>query len=529
LDGTTVIPGKTYTPADLVRIARHNWWVILLPFLAVTLGTIAVASRLPNRFRSETLILVVPQRVPESYVRSTVTARVEDRLQSISQQILSRTRLERIIHDFTLYDTELRTRLMEDIVEQMRRDIEVEIVKGDAFRIGYIGRDPRTVMKVTERLASLFIEENTRDRAVLAEDSYEFLDTQLEEARRRLVEHEKKLEDYRHRYTGQLPSQVESNLQVIQSTQLQIQSISESTARDRDRRAILERLLADAMSESPAPVPAAAQGGTPAVPEPSSTAQQLEAARLVLQQASLRLKPEHPDIIRQKRTVEALTHKLELEAAQVPLRDDAPRPGVSPAEQARQNRITETKAELEALDLQLAHKAEDEKRLREVAATYQARVEAAPTRESELIALTRDYDTDQRSYTSLLTKKEDSKIAANLERRQIGEQFKVLDPARMAERPFSPNRRQIDLIGALVGLGIGIGLVVLREFANSTLKNDDDVVTALSLPVLAMVPVIATRRDPRVTLRRRVTAAFASTAAVGVMVVVALILWNLRG
>ena len=164
-----------------------------------------------------------------------------------------------------------------------------------------------------------------------------------------------------------------------------------------------------------------------------------------------------------------------------------------------------------------------------MAATYQARVEAAPTRESELVALTRDYDTDQRSYTSLLAKKEDSKIAANLERRQIGEQFKVLDPARMAERPFSPNRQQIDVLGALIGLGIGLGLVVLREFANSTLKNDDDVVTALALPVLAMVPVISTRRDPRVTLRRRLTAAFASTAAVGVMVVVAVIIWKLRG
>ncbi len=131
---------------------------------------------MPNRYRSETLILVVPQRVPESYVKSTVTARIEDRLQSISQQILSRTRLERIIQDFNLYATERRAGVMEDIVEQMRRDIDVQIVKGDAFRVSYTGDDPRTVMQVTERLASLFIEENLRDRAVLAEDSYQFLD-----------------------------------------------------------------------------------------------------------------------------------------------------------------------------------------------------------------------------------------------------------------------------------------------------------------------------------------------------------------
>jgi polysaccharide chain length determinant protein (PEP-CTERM system associated) len=519
-----VIPGKQYTLADLVRIGRRSWWLVVLPFVVVTAGTWIVAANLPNRYKSDTLILVVPQRVPESYVRSTVTARVEDRLQSISQQILSRTRLERIVSDFKLYDSELRTTLMEDVVEQMRRDIDVEIVKGDAFRIGYIGRDPRTVMKVTERLASLFIEENLRDRTVLAEDSYEFLDAQLEEARRRLVEHEKKLEEYRRKYSGQLPSQVESNLQVIQSTQLQIQALNESMSRDRDRRLILERLLADASQPEATPVaPSAAPGaGEPAV---GTSAQQLESARQALQQLSVRLRAEHPDVVRLKRTIAALEQKADLEAARVPLPSEQPK-SVAPssAELARQNRVAETQAELSNLDRQIARKAIEEKKLRDVVDTYQARVEAAPGRESEMIALTRDYDTDQKSYTSLLAKKEDSKIAANLERRQIGEQFKVLDPARQAEKPFTPNRRQIDTMGALVGLAIGLGLVALREYANSTLKTDDDVVQALALPVLAMVPLMPTRRDAKAARKRRFLV-FASSAA-AVLVAVTLIIWK---
>ena len=233
-----MIPKKQYGPLDILTIARQRKWLILLPCAVAAAATAVATSYMPDRFRADTLILVVPQRVPESYVRSTVTSRIEDRLQSISQQILSRTRLERIIDDLNLYVNERRVAIMEDIVEKMRKDIDVQIVKGDAFSVSYVGDDPRTVMKVTERLASLFIEENLRDREVLAEGSYEFLDSQLEDARRNLVEHEKKLELYRQKFSGQLPSQTDSNLQVIQNTQLQIQAINESIARDRDRRLV---------------------------------------------------------------------------------------------------------------------------------------------------------------------------------------------------------------------------------------------------------------------------------------------------
>ena len=141
---------------------------------------------------------MVPQQVPESYVRSTITSKIEDRLQSISQQILSRTRLERIIQDFNLYERERQVGIMEDVVQRMRsRDIRVDTLKGDAFRIAFIGDNPVTVMRVTDRLASHFIDENLRDREILAQGTSQFLTVQLEDARRRLIEQEKKLEEYR--------------------------------------------------------------------------------------------------------------------------------------------------------------------------------------------------------------------------------------------------------------------------------------------------------------------------------------------
>jgi polysaccharide chain length determinant protein (PEP-CTERM system associated) len=516
-----VIPGKQYKPADLLSIARRRWWLVLLPFLLLGAGTAITTRFIPNRFRSETLILVVPQRVPESYVKSTVTTRIEDRLQSIQQQILSRTRLERIIVDLNLYQKERRTGIMEDIVVQMRQDINVEVVKGDAFRIAFTGDDPRSVMQATERLASLFIEENLRDRSTLAENSYEFLDSQLDSARSRLIDYEKKLEEYRRKHAGELPTQLQANLQVIQNTQMQVQALDESMARDRDRRLLAERTVADLTTPEPV---AAATGAAPTgdglAGADATATQQLEAAQQALRQMQLRLTAEHPDIIRMKRVIANLTEKVN--AASVDPQPAAP--AAAPGEGARQNRVKELRAEIENIDRQLARKEAEQKQLRGVIKDYQTRAEASPTRESELIELTRDYGTLQASYTTLLAKKEDSKIAANLEQRQIGEQFKVLDQARLPEKPYSPDRVKLNALGAAVGLLLGLAIVGLLEFADSTLKTDDDIMSTLSLPVIAMVPMMLTPFDKR---RTRIRAMATAAASVAALLIVSIVAWRL--
>ena len=495
-----MLPGKTYTPEDILGILRKRFWLLVVPFAVIAAVTAAAVRKLPDWYRSDTLILVVPQRVPEAYVKSTVTTRIEDRLQSISQQILSRTRLERIIQDFNLYAEERRTGIMEDIVERMRtREIQVQVVKGDAFRVSYIGRDPRTVMKVTERLASLFIEENLRDREVLAEGTNQFLEAQVEDARRRLMEHEKKLENYRKQFSGQLPSQLDSNMQSIQNLQLQIQALAESTNRDRERRLLIERQLTDLSSEASA----AAAAPAPSAPSPTdgsgTAAQQLAAARTALASLELRLKPTHPDIGAMKRRVRDLEQRAEQEALEAPVTKPTP-----PAEVARQRRINDLKNDLEQMDRQIANKAAEEKRLRDIAAGYQQRVDLAPTREAEMAELTRDYTTLQSLYSTLLSKKEESKIAANLERRQIGEQFKLLDQARMPERPFSPNRALFNLGGIAAGLAIGLVLVGLLEYRDLSMKTDDEVSGVLGLPVLAVVPRMQSDTERKKMRYRRV-------------------------
>ena len=326
--------------------------------------------------------------------------------------------------------------------------------------MSYIGRDPRTVMRVTDRLASLFIEESLRDRQVLAEGTNQFLEAQLEDARRRLIEHEKKLEEFRQRYSGELPSQFEANLKALDSIQMRMQSVLQQIDRDQDRRIALQRQLGDleALAESTSGRGCRhriARQDRMHVPGPGRPRTSFEVAERLLEAARLRLKPEHPDIQRLERTIRDLQAKADAEAA------SGSRVGRRSCRSRRPNWPVTAGCERSAtswkrIDSSVAELRKEEEKLRASGAGYQARANAAPTRESELTELMRDYTPLQTLYSSLLAKKEDARISANLEQRQVGEQFRLLDPARLPERPFSPNRQQISLLGILAGLAVGV-------------------------------------------------------------------------
>ena len=513
-----MIPGRQYSFETLLDVARRRAWLIVIPALLVGIGAALVIRALPNLYRSETLILVVPQRVPESYVRSTVTARIEDRLQAISQQILSRTRLEQIVSDFNLYAKERADQqLMEDIVETMRtRDIGVDIIKGDAFRVSYQANDPRVAMRVTERLASLFIDESLRDREVLAEGTSQFLATQLDEARRQLVLNENKLQEFQRLHNGELPAQMDSNLQGQHNAEMALQTLGESLNRDREQRLLLERRVTDII-EAPEEPKAAAVEARPA-DGTKTLAEELQLAQQALLALELKLKPEHPDVRKQRRSVEELQRRVDAQKLEATL-TSRPAGAMVVMDPAKRRRLTDARAELENLDRQLQSKLAEESRLRGLVGMYQARIEAAPVREAELAALTRDYETLQQSYRSLLQKKEESQISANLEKRQIGEQFKILDPARMPEKPASPDRARLYLIAALAAIAIGLGLAALAEFFDKSLRNEADVRAALNLMVLATVPVMRDSSRSRWPFRRAAVSVLAAVVTAALRLV----------
>ena len=516
-----MIPGKKYTLADYERIAWRRRWVIVVPFLVIAIGTAIVAQLMPNRYRSETTILVVPQRVPENFVQSTVTQRIDERLQMISQQILSRTRLERIVQEFNLYEREREEMIMEDVIERMRTlDIKFGIPPSrgrredaTAFTVSFEANQARTAMLVTERLASLFIKENLEDRSVLAEATSQFLEAQLEDARRRLDDHEKKLAEYRRANEGTLPTQLQANLQAIQTTQQQIRNAQDSMSRDTDRKLAIEGQLAALRIESAPPVPA--PGSDPSVVSGATATQRLEAARASLKALELRLTADHPDMKALKRVIGDLEKAAEQEALQRPISESPQSPGsATPAEISRRTRIADLQSEYAAINRRLAAGQAELQRLGALTTSYQRRVEATPQSESEVTALMRDYETLKTIYTQTLQKNEASKVSANLERRQIGEQFKVLDSARLPEKPISPNRIRLNLMGAAAGLAFGLGLVVLLEYRNTSLKSEGDVIAALSLPVLALVPAIATKKEIVVRRKRRLAISMAGVALV---------------
>jgi polysaccharide chain length determinant protein (PEP-CTERM system associated) len=514
-----VVPGKKYTPDDFVAIAWAKRWFIVVPFVLVTAGAIGYAMMQPNRYRAQMSIIITPQQVPTNVVQSTITMTLVDRLQTIRQEITSRTRLERIIEEFNLYPELRQSRIMEDVVEQMRRDISVQIQTGrdrradsGSFTVGFESSEPRMALLVTERLGSLFIQGNLTERSALADTTSQFIETQLEEARRRLLDHENKLQDYRQRNAGSLPTQVASNLQGIQTTQMQLQSLRAETSTDRDRRLFLERAIGDAEAMPVAVIPAApASKGEPAPPPAAS---RLESARAALRNMELRLKPDHPDIQRTHRIIRDLEKEAEAEALARPVGGDngSVDPAITPAERNRQSQIAAMRAEIDLIDRRLAARQAEEERLRNNLSAYQARVDAAPMRETELIELTRDYDILNATYNELLRKNENSKLAVNLERRQIGEQFKIVDAARLPERPISPDRPRLISMGAVIGLGIGLALVALIEYRDSTLKTEPDVLVSLALPVLAMIPAMVTRAEERRRTRRRRLVALGSAA-----------------
>jgi uncharacterized protein involved in exopolysaccharide biosynthesis len=620
----TVIPGKQYTPELILHIAwRRKWW-LLVPAVVIMTSVAAWTRQLKDVYKSDALIQIVPPRVSQNLVQSSravgQSGVIEGRVNMISQQVLSRARLEKIIQDLDLYRESRTTQIMEDLVEQMKSDISgPTIVRGDAFRVGFLNADPRTAMRVTERLASLYIDESLRDREVLAEGTTQFLDSQVEEARRRLVDNERQLEEYGRHHNGELPAQLQANLQGLHNTEMQLQSLEQSLNRDRDRHLVLERSIADAEAGGGVEVPVVpaeptedsgdlftlmvsprmapgmmgggkgggggggkggggdfavlgafgggatsasvsgfsgggdgkggagasnkgAAGASKGGDEPaagrdgrssddsakggsarpgsqsngrgSTAADLLRAARAELRAMELRLTPEHPDIIRATRVIEELQVLADAEAAERPLDS-----GVDASK--RPDRLTEMRATLARLDKQVVEKTEAEKRLREAQGIYQHRIETTPTRENELTELTRDYGTLRSTYTGLLQRRLDAQIAANLERRQIGETFKLVDSARLPTKPFSPNRPRLYGLGIVGGIGFGFLLAGLLGYFDRTMRSEADVRAALNIPVLAAIPMIDVR-----SRRRRGMTPHDLPGAAAMLAVASAIVWR---
>jgi uncharacterized protein involved in exopolysaccharide biosynthesis len=299
--------------------------------------------------------------------------------------------------------------------------------------------------------------------------------------------------------------------------------VSESISRAGERRLLVERQLADAQS-----FPANAIAPETSVPAgPPTTSQQLQAARARLEAYKLQYTEDHPDVRSLERTIRDLEARSEEEARRPPQQSTTA--SVSPAEAVRQKRIRDLKADLDVIDHQITTNQVEESNLKKRISDYQAKVEAVPTRQAELVELTRDYDTLRASYNNLLAKQEESKLAASLERREVGEQFRPLDVASLPEKPYNQLlRMEVAVGGGLSGLILGLALVGFIEYRDSSFKSEEEVTRILNLPVLALVPVLIQGQERKALLRKNIVGVGLALIVVFASSAAAFALWRMQ-
>ena len=528
-----MIPGKHYKPEDILLMVWRRRWIIVLPVVIASVGTALWVRQLPDLYRSEAQIVVVPPQIPTKIIRTTITESLSARLKGVTEQILSRPILEAIILEFDLYPEERRTRLMDDVVVKMRGNVSVggtrrkyiggpRRVETMTFPVSFQSENPRTAMLVAERLASLVVRQNLESRATRTDTTAQFLQRQLDEARKRLQEHEARVQAFYKANGGRQGTDGQTTMGLLQHTQQQLQALTESINRDRDRQLRLERTIADETAIAAVTVSTPGGGGRDGRGKPQTFGEQLEAARLELKTLELKLTPEHPDVRAAKRQLQELEKKAAAVALEQPLSGSAIS-GLSPGDAARQKRLASLRAEIDSLEGRIATQRTQGQKLQEQINGYRNRLAAAPAMEAQLAQFNRDYEILQNNYNALLRKSEDAKMAVTLEESQVSEQFRIIDAARLPTAPTSPDRVRLNLMGILLGLGLGVAVAALLEYRDTTLRSEDDVVAALSLPVVALVPTMLTPFDRERRRRRRLVMA-SSAVLVAVVAVLALVM-----
>jgi protein tyrosine kinase modulator len=504
------------SPVDTVlAVWSRRKWLAILAFAAPLVGGVSLTMFLPNIYRSTATIMAERQQVPDFFVRSTVTSAVESRIQTISQEVLSRSRLEGLIDRFGLY-SELRGGGLptEGIVQRLRKDIRLDVkgmeLKGlgeqreasVVFTISYQGGNPHTASLITNTLASFYIDENKKARERQAAGTREFLKVQLAEAKTRLDAQEQQVSAFKRRYLGELPQQMETNLVTLERLHAQLLQNADSQTRTNERRQTFSSQLAEA-EESPT-------GGSPELREAARLAQKKEdLARL-----RIHFNDNYPDVVLLKAEVAALERELAAATARRATRDADAKPNATPVPPS----VRRLKEALSETDTELKILKADERRLRTAIAAYETRVENVPRREQEYRELARDYDNTRELYGSLLKRYEEAQLAESMEQRQKGEQFRVVDAAVPNAQPAAPNRLRLFVMTLAGAVGLGIAAVLAAEYLDTSFHTVDDLRAFSKAPVLVSIPQIVTAKDSR---RRWWRMRLAATAAlVGLIMIV---------
>jgi polysaccharide biosynthesis transport protein len=495
-----------------ISVARMIWKRKVVAAGIAVLGcalTLWVIRRMPSIYVSEALVLIDSQKIPEKFVPSTVNNDLQDRIATISQEILSTSRLEKIISDFNLYQDERKTLLSEDVLALMRKDISIEMERGlsgtrpGAFRVSYSGKDPKVVARVTNRIANLFIEENTKTREVQAEGTSEFMDSQLAEAKARLDQLEASVSQFKLKHNGELPEQQGELISNMGRLEADLRSNRDALNRLQESKSMLESNLATTEAtlqalaavgdrpEESAAVPVVA--GAAAAP-PKKPSEVLEAQ---LEALSGRYGPAHPDV---KRLQAEIAAQKAVEAAdpglgQVAQLAEAPAP--APKREAQETQavdrraqtsehLASLKAQIGIAEREIEFRSQEQTRIEGEMKESSDRISRLPLREQEMAQVTRDYEISKTNYRSLLDKKLAAEMSTNLERGQKPERFTLIDPARVPGKPQRPKRPLLYAFGSLLSLTAGLAAGLGMELKQNSLLGEWEL--GPQIPILARLP-----------------------------------------
>lgn len=489
-------PGRL-PPLSVVRMLWKRRWLVLVLWAFISASAGVIIHALPSVYRAEAIVLVDSQKIPETFVSSTVSGDVADRLALISQSIMTSSRLLAIIESFNLYKDERARLSQEELLSKMRKDISVSFEKswtGDrmhAFRLGYQGLDPKVVTEVANRLAGLYVAENVRAREDQAQGTVDFLRRQLQTAKEGLDDQEHKVARFKQEHNGSLPEQQSSLLGNLSSLTVELQGVQAAIDRAQENKLSLAAALSAA--ESSRTSLRASLKGSSASGGILKTKSEILAEQL--QQLRLKYTPDHPDVQNLENAL-AQARREESEEYSAIKPKEAVTPDAVTAEtkvtspeliQARE-RIASLHAQLEVNQHQIDTLDEERKELLTAISDCKEKIAKLPLVEQEMTALKRNYEESAGNYNSLLQKKLAAGIATDMERSQKSERFTIIDPARVPQKPEKPKRPLLASLGSVAGLVLGMLTAFALEFRKQTLLGEWELPPGTT--ILGRVPLI---------------------------------------
>ena len=500
-------------PTDITQYIdmalRRKWWIII-PFLLTLLAGLAFALNAPKVYEARTLIVVQSQKVPQDFVRTIVSSDVEDRLRTITQEVTSRTNLERIINELQLFRNSNNGLSSDQKVLSVRDEIKIDISGGgrreetDAFTISFRDKDPEIVMQVTNALASNFITENLKIRESQAIGTATFISDELKSVETRLMAKEMELKQYQEKYMGGLPEQLDTNLRILERLQEQLDQLN-SNLRDAESRKIIIQMQISDQERTGA-------GATIPSTDGDQGPRDLMSLKNELASLESRYTQNHPDVIRLKNMI----NRLEGERSGPGTDTTEGETAFSGVDQALRRQLQDLSFEMKDLKSEIQEMQSQIK-------WYQTKVEETPKREQELLSLNRDYANRQELYNSLLERKLEAEIAVSMEKKQKGEQFRIIDPAKIPSHPVEPDVRKVILMTLALGLGLGGGLAFLMETMDTSYRTPEEVKEEIQLPVLVTLPFRHTKKELKVINLKNILAYTATglvfiLSAIGIVV-----------